>query len=142
MDPSRLLRSSLSSTEVGFFMPCLRADFAFFHASRSRGSPFERVKLRRVVRHIRRRTDNRSFHQYIESSVLVYPRRCMEWSHAATTFRLATRTVSSNDPADLAQPSSSMSLVSSRCSRILSLLSRFVFQEGLLTLAPLPVFTG
>ena len=51
-------------------------------------------------------------------------------------------TVSSNDPADFAQPSSSMSLVSSRYSPSLSLLSRLVFQEGLLLLPPLPVFTG
>ena len=122
-------------------MPCLRADFALFHASRSRESPFERVKLRRAVRHFRRRTDNWSFHQYIESAVRLCPRRGMEWLHAATTFRLATRTVSSNDSADLAQLSSSMSLVSSRFSRSLSLLSRFVFQEGLLTLLLLPVFT-
>ena len=92
-----------------FFMPCLRAGFAFFHASRSRGSPFERVNLRRVVRHFRRRTDNWSFHQYIESPVRPCQQRGMEWSHAATTFCLAARIVSSNDPTDLAQPSSSMS---------------------------------
>ena len=39
------------------------------------------------------------------------------------TFCLAARTVSFNDPAELAQPSSSMSLISSRCSRGLSLLT-------------------
>ena len=81
-----------------FFMPCLRADFAFFHTSRSRGSPFERVNLRRAVRHFLRRTDNWSFHHYIESPVRPCPWRGMEWSHAATTFRLAARTVCSNDP--------------------------------------------
>ena len=102
-----------------FFMPCLKADFAFFHASRSRESPFGRVNLRCAVMHFRRRTDNWSFYQYIES-----PRRGMKWSHAATTFRIAARTVSSYDPADLAQPSLSMSLVSSRCSR-----SLFFFYE-------------
>ena len=106
-------------------MPCLRADFAFFHSSRNRGSPFERVNLHRAVRHFRRRTHNWSFHQYIESPVRPCPRRGMEWSHAATTCRLAARTVSSNDSVDLAQPSSSISLVSSKCSRSLSLLSRF-----------------
>ena len=88
-------------------MPCLRANFAFFHASCSRGSPFERVNFRRAVRHFRRRTYNSSFHQYIESPVRPCPRRGMEWSHAATTFRLTAHTVSSNDRADLAQPSSS-----------------------------------
>ena len=123
-------------------MPCLRADFAFFHASYSRGTLFERVNLRRTVRHFRRRTDNWSFHQYIESPVRPCPRRGVEWSHAATSFRLAARTVSSKDPADLAQSSSSRSLVSSRCLRSLSLLSRFVFQEGLLALPLLAVFTG
>ena len=45
-----------------FLMPCLSADFASIHASRSRGSPFERVNLRRAARHFRRRTDNWSFH--------------------------------------------------------------------------------
>ena len=123
-------------------MPCLRVDFAFLYASRSRGSPFQRVNLCRTVRHFQRRTDKWWFHQYIESPVRPCPRRGMEWSHAATTFRLTAGTVSSNDPADPAQPSSSMSLVSSRCSPSLSLLSRFVFQEGLLTFPPLPVFTG
>ena len=54
------------------FMPCLRADFAFFHASCSRVLPFERVNLRRAARHSRRRTDNWSFHQYIESPVRPY----------------------------------------------------------------------
>ena len=121
-------------------MPCLRADFAFFHASCSRESPFERVNLRRAARHSRRRTDNWSFYQYIESPVRPCPRRGIEWSHAATTFRLAARMVSSNDPADLAQPSSSMSLVSLRCLCSLSLLSRLVFQEGLLPLPPLSAF--
>ena len=111
-------------------MPCLRADFAFFHASRSRGSHFERVNLRRAVRHFRRRTDNWLLHQYIESPVRPCPRRGMEWSHTATTFRLAARTVSSNDPADPAQPSSSRNLVSLRCTRSLSLLNRFVLRGG------------
>ena len=123
-------------------MPCLRADFAFYHASCSRGSPFERVDLRRAVRHSRRRTDNWPFHQYIKSQVRPCRRRGIEWSHAATTFRLAARTVTSNDPADLAQPSSSMRLVSSRCFCSLSLLSLLVFQEGLLPLPPLPEFNG
>ena len=125
-----------------FFMPCLRAYFALFHASRSRGSPFERVKLRRAARHFWRRTENWSFHQYTESPVCPCPRRGIKWSHAATTFRLAACTVSSNDPVDLAQPSSSISLVSSRCFCSLSLLSRLVFQETFLPLPPLPVFTG
>ena len=62
--------------------------------------------------------------------------------HSETTFRLAARTVPSNDPADFAQPSSSMNLVSSRYFRSLSLLSRLVFQEGLLLVPPLSVFTG
>ena len=75
-----------------------------------------------------------------ESPVRLCTRRDMEWSHVAITFRLATLTVSSNDTADLARPSSSMSMVSSKCSRSFSLLSRFVFQEGLLTLPPHPVF--
>ena len=44
-----------------FFMPCLRDDFAIFNASRSRESPFERVNLRRAVRHSWSRTDNWSF---------------------------------------------------------------------------------
>ena len=57
-------------------------------------------------------------------------------------FRLAARTVSSNDSADFAKPSSSMSLVFSRCFRSLSLLSRLAFQEGLLPLPPFSVFTG
>ena len=109
-----------------FFMPCLRADFAFFRASRSRRSTFERVNLRRALRHFRRRTDNWSFHQYIESPVRPCPRRGIEWSHAANTFRPATRT---GDPGVLVQPSSSMSLVSSRCSRSLSFLIRLVFQR-------------
>ena len=90
-----------------FFMPCLKADFAISHTSRSRRSPFERVNLRRAERHSRRRTDNWSFHQYIKSLVRPCPQRGIEWLHAATTFRLAARTVSSNDPADFAQPSSS-----------------------------------
>ena len=115
-----------------FFMPCLRADFAFFHVSCSRESPFERLNLRCAARHFRRRTDNWPFHQYIESPVHPCPRRGIEWSHAATTFRLAARTVSPNDPADLAKPSSSMSLVSSRFFCSLSLLSHLVFQERLL----------
>ena len=72
-----------------FLMPCLRADFAFFHASCSRVSPFRRLNLCRAVRHSRRRTDNWSFHQYIESPVRLCPRRGIEWSHEATTFRLA-----------------------------------------------------
>ena len=122
-------------------MPCLKADYALFHASRSRGSLFERVNLRRAVRHFRRRTENWSFHQYIESTARPCPQQGIE-SHTANTLRLAARTVSSNYPADLAQSSLPMSLVSSRCSQSLSLLSRFVFQEGLLTLPPLPVFTG
>ena len=50
-----------------FLLLCLRADFAFFHASCSRESSFERVNLRRAARHSRRSTDNWSFHQYIES---------------------------------------------------------------------------
>ena len=103
---------------------------------------YEQVNLRRAVRHSRCRTDSWSFHQYIESLVRPCPRRDKEWSHAATTFRLAARTVSFNDPADFSQPSSPMSLVSSRCFRILSLPSRIVFQEGLLPLPPLPAFTG
>ena len=74
----------------------------------------------------------------IESPVCPCPRRGMEWSHAVTTFHLTSRTVSSNVRVDAAQPSSSMSLISSRCSRSLSLLTRYVF----LTLMPLPVFTG
>ena len=119
----------------------IKVDFAFFHASCSRGSPFEWVNLRRAASHSRRRTDNWSFHQYIESPVSPCPSRGIEWSHAATTFRLVARTVSSNDPADLAQPSSSMSLVSTRCFCTLSLLRRLVFQEGLLPLPPLPEFT-
>ena len=76
-----------------FFMPCLRADLTFFYASRSRGSPFEQVNLCRAVRHFRRRTNNWSFHQYIESSVRPCPRRGMECSHAATTFRLFAKLV-------------------------------------------------
>ena len=40
------------------------------------------------------------------------------------------------------QPSSSMIVVSSRCSRSLSLLSRLVFQEGLLPSPPLPLSTA
>ena len=100
--------------------------FFFFHASRSRGSSFERVNHCRAVRHFRRKTDNWSFHQYIESPVRPCPRRGIDWSPAATTFRLATRTVSSNDPTDPAEPSTSMSLDYSRCTRSLFLLSRFV----------------
>ena len=123
-------------------MPCLRADFGIFHASRSKVSPFERVNLHRAVRHSGRRTDNWSFHQYVESPVRPCLRRDIKWSHAANTFRLAASTVSSNDPADFAQPSSSMSLVSSRCFCSLSLLSRLLFEEGLLPLPPLPAFTG
>ena len=111
-------------------MPCHRADFAFFHASCRRESPFERVNFRRAARHSRRRTDSWSFHQYTESPVRPCPWRSMEWSHAATAFRLATRTVSSNDPADLAQPSSFMSQVSSRCLCSLSLLSRLASGEA------------
>ena len=125
-----------------FFMPCLGADFAFNHASRSRGSPFYRVNLRRAVRHFRRRTDNWSFHQYIESPVCPRPRRVMEWSDAATIFRLAARTVSSNVPADLAQPSSSMSLVSSRCSQNLTFLSRVGSRRGSLQSRPFPHSLG
>ena len=90
------------------------------------------MNLRRAASHSRRRTDNWSFHQYIESPVRPCPCRGIEWSHAATSFRLAAHTVSSNDPADLDQPSSSMSMVSPRCLCSLSLLSRLVFQEGLL----------
>ena len=58
----------------------LQADFSYSHASRSRESPFERVNLRRAVRHFRRRTDNWSFHQYIESqnSLFVLQNRCSE----------------------------------------------------------------
>ena len=52
-----------------FFMPYLRAYFAFFHASHIRGSLFEQANHRCAVRHFRRRTDNWSFHQYIESPV-------------------------------------------------------------------------
>ena len=97
-----------------FFMPCLRADFAIFHASCSRKSPFKRVNVHSAARHFRRRTDNWPFHQYIEFPVRPCPRRDIQWSHVATTFHLAARTVFSNDPADLVQPSSSMSLTSSK----------------------------
>ena len=133
---------SFQHSSLLFFMPCPRADFGFFHASRSRGPLFKRVNLRHAVRHFRRRTDSWSLNQYIDFQARPCLRQGLEWSHAATTFRLATRTVSSNDPAELAQPSSSMSLVSSRCSRNLSWLNRFMFQEGLITLQPLPAFTG
>ena len=95
-----------------FFMPCLRADFAILHASRSRESPFERMNLRRAARHSRRRTGNWSSHQYIEAPERLCPQRGIEGSHVAISFRLTARTVSSNNPADLAQSSSSMSLVS------------------------------
>ena len=90
------------------------------------------------MRHYRRSTDNWSFYQYIESPVRPCPRRGIKWSHVATTFRLSAHTVSSNDSADLVLPSSFMSLVSSRCFCSLSLLSRLVFQEGLL---PLPLLS-
>ena len=96
------------------FMPCLRAALAVFHASCSRISPFERVYFRRALRHSRCRTDNWSCHQYIEFLVCLCPRRGIEWSHAETTSRLVAHTVSPNDSAHFAQPSSSMSLLPSR----------------------------
>ena len=39
-----------SNTVVSFFMPCLRANFAIFHASCSAASPFEQVYLRRAAK--------------------------------------------------------------------------------------------
>ena len=97
MGTSRLPRSSLSSTEVGFSL-WLASELILLFANP--------LKI-----------DNWSFRQYIESPVRSCPRRGIEWSHAVTTFRLAARTVYSNDLADLAQPSSSMTLFCSRCSR-------------------------
>ena len=69
---------SFSRRTMKELLSCRRADFAIFHASCSRESPFERVNLRRAVRHSRRRTDNYSFH--IESLVRLYPQRGIEWS--------------------------------------------------------------
>ena len=109
-------------------MPCLGADFALLHASRSRGSPIERVNLRRAVRHSRCRTDNWSFHQYIESSVRPCPRRGIECSHAAITFRRAACTVEATSQKTL---SNQAHQDSSRCFCSLSLLSRLVLQEAL-----------
>ena len=60
-------------------MPCLRADFAFFHASCGRGSSFERVNLFRAVRHSRRRTYNWSLSTTVDyPSLLVPARRAQE----------------------------------------------------------------
>ena len=104
-------RSSLISTQIGFSL-CLASELIllFFHVSRSRGSPFEWVNLRGAVRHFRRRTDSWSLHQFIESPARPCLRRGIKWSHAATTFRLAARRVSSNDSADLAQSRSELGL--------------------------------
>ena len=121
-------------------MPRHKAAFAPFHASCGIASLFERVNFRRDARHSRRRAARWSFHQYIEPLACLRLRRDIEQSQAATTFCLAERTVASNNPAGQTQPSTSMSLVSSRCSRSLFLLSRLMFQEGLLLLPPLPSF--
>ena len=75
-------------------MPRLRVDFTVFHTSSSAPSSFERVYFRRVVRHSRRRTDNWLFRQYIELLLRLCPQRGIEWSHAATTFHLVTRSLS------------------------------------------------
>ena len=97
------------------------------------------ANFRRAARHSRRRAVNWSSHQYIEPLACLRLRRSIEQSQAATTFCLAERTVASNDPAGQAEPSSSMSPVSSRCSRNLSLLTRLMFQEELLPLQTLPL---
>ena len=101
-------------------MPRLKAAFAPFHASCSRTSSFERVIFHRAARHTQRRAANWSFHQYIETLACLRLRRGIEQSQAAATFCLTQHTVASNDSAGQTQPSSSMNLVSSRCSRSLS----------------------
>ena len=103
-------------------MPRLNDAFALFHASGSRASPFERVNFHRAARHSRRRAAKWSFHQFIEALACLRLRREIEKSLAAITFCLTRHTVSSNDPAGLTQPSSSMSLVSLSYNLSLSLL--------------------
>ena len=122
-------------------MPRLKAPFAVLHASCSRTSSFDRVNFCRTVRHSWRRAVNCIFytaHRTLHLPMLSTRHR----SHAATIFHLAHCTLSSNDSADLTQSSSSVSLISSRCSQSLSLLNRLVFQEGLLPLPLLPISTG
>ena len=61
-----------------FFMPCLKAAFALFHASCSITFPFERVNFRRAARNSRRMAANWSFHQYIEPLACLRLRRGIE----------------------------------------------------------------
>ena len=65
---------------------------------------------------------NWSFQQYIELLLRLCPWRGIEWTHAATNFRLVTRTKFSNDPVGFTQLSPPMSLIFSRYSRSISLL--------------------
>ena len=69
-------------------------------------------------------------HHFIESPVRPCPRRGMEWSHAATTFRLTARTVSSNDPADPAQPRSTMSRIDWVTTFLVAKLNALVVTQG------------
>ena len=68
-------------------MACLKAEFVIFYALCSRESPFERVNLRRAARHSRRRTDNWSFRQYIESPV----RPCPQPRHPPSVLQQPSR---------------------------------------------------
>ena len=113
-----------------FLMLFFRAPWAFFYASSSAESSPERVYLSCAARHSPCTPDKSSFYQYMDLLTRLCPRRNIQWSHATITVRLVAR-ILSNNSADFTYLSSSMSLVSSRRSRNLSLLSRLVSKWGL-----------